>query len=930
MSAVRSPRRSASGVPRLDLAPKLRRPLQPWNPLDYLRLLYWVFFFPQAIRWYVETFARPESRKATGRDLLPALREDPVVRNLIWMIFLLIVLTPVALAAGLHGIGISIDWLGMAVGVWFGVVAGGALGVVRGVAVGVAVSVAVSVAVGVAVGVAADAPAGMGFGVAFGVAAGVTVSMVRSVAFGVTAGVAVNMVRSVGFDVAAGITVGIVASVVAGIVTGVVAGVAVDIESRVAAGVGSSVAALVGFSAAFGITVPILLLRLLDYLGVLLLTAIAGSQRGGPMSHVTPIPLPGMRRRLEAWLEEDWAAGVHNVNQILAYTLQFIPAVEAVNRVLARMPKDRILPAVVELSRNPYDWDLVRFGFASLSLGALSLDVEPWQKGERSALELRLDTPAQFACAGFWYLHKKQPEKAAEAFARLQHLPYGAEMAGIASALALALAAKAPGEIAALLLTLKSAGSGGIPSLRPGTLSALRQLWEVAREVDTAHRAVSPALRSSAVGRAVGALTRLIDTATEICEPPEGELVREVAVRWRDLLARWGEEIGEEILLQPVENPFAEGASGRPVRRTFVGRGEVLARLERWWSGPPDAPLPVVILYGHRRMGKTSILLHLLETRPPHLLVAPTDMQDLIAADHTGQLLFKLAEAIHRAAAPALNAGPPPDPAEYATFGQATIALNRLLERLAPQMAGRRLILTVDEYELAEEKIEQGKFDPGFLRYLRAALTRHPWLNLILAGRQRLAEELRHYHAVFYGSAEPVRVTFLSREEAIALIRRPTDDFTLDIEEPLAEEIYRLTHGQPYLIQRLCYELVERWNERFRREGRQTPRRLTVADLQAILTPEFFRGFFLTAEYYFSGVWEEAGPDGQRLLRALAQWGEGASVGREELFQAAGLDPATGEAALRTLLEHDLVVETEGGIQLAVPLMHPWLRMSSR
>ena len=38
-------------VPRLDLAPKLKKPLSLSNPLDYLRLLYWVFFFPQALRW---------------------------------------------------------------------------------------------------------------------------------------------------------------------------------------------------------------------------------------------------------------------------------------------------------------------------------------------------------------------------------------------------------------------------------------------------------------------------------------------------------------------------------------------------------------------------------------------------------------------------------------------------------------------------------------------------------------------------------------------------------------------------------------------------------------------------------------------------------------------------------------------------------------
>ena len=43
-------------VPKLDLAPKLKRPLSLWTPLDYLRLLYWVFYFPQALRWYVNTF----------------------------------------------------------------------------------------------------------------------------------------------------------------------------------------------------------------------------------------------------------------------------------------------------------------------------------------------------------------------------------------------------------------------------------------------------------------------------------------------------------------------------------------------------------------------------------------------------------------------------------------------------------------------------------------------------------------------------------------------------------------------------------------------------------------------------------------------------------------------------------------------------------
>jgi len=58
-------------VPRLDLAPKLSRPLSLWNPLDYLRLLYWVFFFPQALPFYIDTFCGKGFKEAkTGIQTL--------------------------------------------------------------------------------------------------------------------------------------------------------------------------------------------------------------------------------------------------------------------------------------------------------------------------------------------------------------------------------------------------------------------------------------------------------------------------------------------------------------------------------------------------------------------------------------------------------------------------------------------------------------------------------------------------------------------------------------------------------------------------------------------------------------------------------------------------------------------------------------------
>jgi hypothetical protein len=51
-------------VLRLDLAPCRKRRLQPWNSLDDVRLWYG-FFFPQALRWYEETFADPRDEYPT-------------------------------------------------------------------------------------------------------------------------------------------------------------------------------------------------------------------------------------------------------------------------------------------------------------------------------------------------------------------------------------------------------------------------------------------------------------------------------------------------------------------------------------------------------------------------------------------------------------------------------------------------------------------------------------------------------------------------------------------------------------------------------------------------------------------------------------------------------------------------------------------------
>ena len=70
-------------VEKIDLSPQLKRPLQLWNPLDYLLLLYWVFYFPQALLWYEdkwESYKNLNKGRTTG-ELWIYIIESRVLRR---------------------------------------------------------------------------------------------------------------------------------------------------------------------------------------------------------------------------------------------------------------------------------------------------------------------------------------------------------------------------------------------------------------------------------------------------------------------------------------------------------------------------------------------------------------------------------------------------------------------------------------------------------------------------------------------------------------------------------------------------------------------------------------------------------------------------------------------------------------------------------
>jgi len=313
--------------------------------------------------------------------------------------------------------------------------------------------------------------------------------------------------------------------------------------------------------------------RLLDWLLLFPFFLLSGGHWQYLWNRMIWLPLPSVQSRLEDYLEQDWSTGVYNLNQVLAYTLQFIPAVAAANAVLARSPGGQVLARTASLAEQPFDWELLHFCSANLShqlrqkmINGFFLISENRRRRwiNRYPTDLRLDTPVHSACAGFWLWHENETEKAVEAFAVTRPLRHGEELYGIARAIVAGKAVTTLPELAdwqeqtAWLDVLPD------PELRPGALQTLRILRNAANGAKIAHHSQATLNRSTALGRASAELKRLLDTDADFCPEPEWPLLKGIARRWLDILIEAGGVVGEEVLRQPALNPY-EGYSGLPV-----------------------------------------------------------------------------------------------------------------------------------------------------------------------------------------------------------------------------------------------------------------------------------------------------------------------------------------------------------------------------
>jgi AAA+ ATPase superfamily predicted ATPase len=172
---------------------------------------------------------------------------------------------------------------------------------------------------------------------------------------------------------------------------------------------------------------------------------------------------------------------------------------------------------------------------------------------------------------------------------------------------------------------------------------------------------------------------------------------------------------------------------------------------ELWLMGKN---LQSVVIYGHRRMGKTSILKNVSQVLGANVKVAYVNLLKVSWAENVSDILTAITDQVS-----AVLDIEPPDDAQMADKPERTFE-RFLTQAIGALRKGEGLIIAIDEFEKIEELIKADKLNPGFMGYLRGLLQDSPKLAFAFAGLHTLQEMSANYFEPFFASVLPIKVDF--------------------------------------------------------------------------------------------------------------------------------------------------------------------------
>jgi tetratricopeptide (TPR) repeat protein len=363
-------------------------------------------------------------------------------------------------------------------------------------------------------------------------------------------------------------------------------------------------------------------------------------------------------------------------------------------------------------------------------------------------------------------------------------------------------------------------------------------------------------------------------------------------------------------------NPYIAGA---PLRgeKGFFGRQDILQWVQRELRNPQTNAL---VLFGQRRIGKTTLLLQLARSlSPKEFLSIYFDLQDQ-ATRPLGQTLSDLADILCEKANLDLGQlGPFDDQGRY--FQKEF--LPRFYTALGEE---RRTVFLLDEFDVLDQMTEAALVETATARTLFPLLRRLMTTDaraafVFVVGRR--SEDLSIDFSATFKASLVREIWVLDDESAEELVRQAQINGTLNFTEEAIQRILSVTNCHPYLTQLLCQRI---WELAYATGG-SSPANIDIEGVEKASISSLEAG-----NQALDWLWNGLNPAEKIYASALAEIaGENETIPEERIIEvlathAARLRTREIELAPRDLVKrHVLNTSGERGYRFGVELFRRWV-----
>lgn len=382
----------------------------------------------------------------------------------------------------------------------------------------------------------------------------------------------------------------------------------------------------------------------------------------------------------------------------------------------------------------------------------------------------------------------------------------------------------------------------------------------------------------------------------------------------------------QEIVHGTVFNPY----SRLPVNEDamFFGRSQERERILECLA----TRQPGVWLIGQKRVGKTSLLLHLKEHYLPARNIAPVfvDFQ-LMGHPARASVFFQVASSVYSSLSSEGRLGEVGAPLRSLFDEDAARRLIEYLTNVQAALGARRLVLLMDEFSRFTDAYLQGELDGSFFDLWRGMMhtTQRANIGYIVVMQQQTCETMVQqlgnnpddpsWRLMDVGHRLHLRP--LEDEDVRRLIEWPMRNH-LDYTAEIVDRVAGLVGGSPFLIQAFCHNLVMHM-------ARQQRQQVMPEDVEGVRLE-----FMQPQEHTFAHMTE--------MLRGIANHVAG-TVARLAVDQGdrqvswariraalPNVAPESLRTALRTMTDQDILLQpAPDRWQFASLLFQQWLALNT-